>query len=213
MFFFGKKESEIIKTFMKHLDAVEETLLAFRDFMSMYLDGEGDFEALAEKAVEAESKADRLRRSTETMMYSGAFLPNFRGDLLGLIESVDVIADRAETVVRLVNLQKTEFPDDIKEDVKEQVKISIKTYRALKKAIKTMFEDMDESAKCIVETEKLEHEEDELEWRLIRRLFSLDVDRAVKLEVRELIGLIGDIADLSEDASDRVEIILLKRRV
>ncbi len=213
MFFFGKKESGIINNFMKHLDAVEETLETFREFMDSYLDGREDSEELALKTVEAESKADRLRRETETMMYSGAFLPNFRGDLLGLIESVDVIADRAETVARLVNLQRTQFPADIRGDIRKQIGVSIKTYKALKRAIKKMFEDVEEAAKCIVETENLEHQEDDIEWELIKKLFSLDVDRAVKLEVREIIGLIGDIADLSEDASDRVEIIILKRRV
>ncbi len=213
MFFFGKKESEIIKSFMKHLDAVEETLESFREFMDAYLDGREDFEDLAMKTINAESAADRLRRETETMMYSGAFLPNFRGDLLGLIEAVDVIADRAETVARLVNLQRTDFPEDIRGDIRKQVGVSIKAYKALKRAIRTMFEDVDEAAECVVETEKLEHQEDEIEWQLIKKLFSLDVERAVKLEVREVIGLIGDIADLSEDASDRVEIILLKRRV
>jgi predicted phosphate transport protein (TIGR00153 family) len=213
MFFFGKKEEQIIKRFKDHLHAVEKTVERFRDFMNSYLDGDEKSEELAKEVMDLETEADHIRRETETLMYSGAFLPNFRGDLLGLIESVDVIADRAETVVRLIDLQKTEFPEEIKEGVKKQSVIVLNTYKALKNAIEMMFEDMEESAKYVSETERLEHEEDELEWDLIRKLFSLDIDRAKKLELRELITLIGDIADLSEDSSDRVEIILLKRRV
>jgi predicted phosphate transport protein (TIGR00153 family) len=213
MFFFGKKEEQIIKRFKDHLSAVEKNLEKFRNFMNSYLDGDGKSEKLAREVMKLETEADHIRRETETMMYSGAFLPNFRGDLLGLIESVDVIADRAETVVRLIDLQGTEFPEEIREDVKKQAEIVLNTYKALKKAIEKMFEDMEESAKYVSETERLEHEEDEFEWALIRKVFSLDIDRARKLELRELISLIGDIADLSEDASDRVEIILLKRRV
>ncbi len=213
MFFFGKKEEQIIKRFMDHLDAVGETLNAFRDFMNAYLDGDPKASDLAMKSVDTETKADRIRRETETMMYSGAFLPNFRGDLLGLIEAVDLIADRAETVARLVELQKTVFPDEIKRDVKNQVDISVRTYEALKKAIEAMFKDMEEASKFVEETERLEHEEDEIEWYLIKKIFSLGIERAQKLELREIISMIGDIADLSEDASDRVEIILLKRRV
>ena len=213
MFFFGKKEEQIIKRFMDHLDAVGETLSAFRDFMNAYLDGDPKASDLAMKSVDTETKADRIRRETETMMYSGAFLPNFRGDLLGLIEAVDLIADRAETVARLVELQKTVFPDEIKRDVKNQVDISVRTYEALKKAIEAMFKDMEEASKFVEETERLEHEEDEIEWYLIKKIFSLGIERAQKLELREIISMIGDIADLSEDASDRVEIILLKRRV
>lgn len=43
-------------------------------------------------------------------MYSGAFLPNFRGDLLGLIESVDKVANKAEYVADLIVLQNQKFP-------------------------------------------------------------------------------------------------------
>ena len=213
MLFFGKKEAGIIKKFIDHVEAVGKTVEKFKVFMESYLKGEGDVQKLVEEVMCQESEADKIRRETETMMYSGAFLPNFRGDLLGLIEAVDLIADKAESVARLIALQKTEFPDDIKEDLMKQVEKVVATYEALKKAIESMFEDMDEASKHVIETEKLEHEEDVIEWDLIKKIFSLKIDRAQKLELRELVTMIGDISDLSEDASDRVEIIILKRRV
>lgn len=40
----------------------------------------------------------------------------------------------------------------------------------------------------------------------------MDIESCVKLELKELIRSIGDIADRTEDVSDRAEIILLKRR-
>ncbi len=72
---------------------------------------------------------------------------------------------------------------------------------------------MEKASKLVEEVEKKEHEEDIHEWNMLKKLFKLDISRALKLEIKEIITAIGDLADLAEDASDRVEIIILKRRV
>ncbi len=214
MIFIGKKEEMIIKKFKQHLETVGKTLDGFEEFIRAYLDGNcEEADRCSEKVMNLESEADALRRETETLMYSGAFLPNFRGDLLGLIEAVDRIADRAETVVRIISLQLPSILLQIKEEMKKQVKLSVETFKELKAAIEYMFEDMDKAGSYIKRTEEKEHEEDNIEWDMMKKLFSLDIDRAQKLEIKEIISLIGDVADLAEDASDRVEIIILKRRV
>jgi uncharacterized protein Yka (UPF0111/DUF47 family) len=41
----------------------------------------------------------------------------------------------------------------------------------------------------------------------------MDLTLAEKRQLRELVLSIGDIANYSEDCSDRMEIIVLKRRV
>jgi len=212
--FIGKKEEKIINKFKEHLQTVGKTLDAFEEFMRAYLDDNcEEADKCCEKVMNLESEADALRRETETLMYSGAFLPNFRGDLLGLIEAVDRIADRAETVVRIVSLQQPDIPKEIREDMKRQVKLSVETFKELKASVEYMFEDMDKAGVYIKRTEEKEHEEDTIEWDMMKKLFSLDIDRAQKLEIKEIITLIGDVADLAEDASDRVEITILKRRV
>ncbi len=214
MIFIGKKEEKIINKFKEHIESVHEVLHNFEDFMNAYLDGNWELvEEYSNKVLSLESKADSLRRETETMMYSGAFLPNFRGDLLGLIEAVDRIADRAETVVKIVSFQRPEIPEEIKSMMRKQIRLAVETYEMLKEAIVLMFEDMNLAGDYIKKTEEKEHEEDRVEWDLMKKLFSLDIERAQKLEVKEIIVSIGDVADLSEDASDRVEIIILKRRV
>ncbi|MCD6449150.1 MAG: TIGR00153 family protein [Thermotogaceae bacterium] len=214
MIFIGKKEEEIIRKFKEHVETVGKTLENFEDFVNAYLDGNcSDADRCCEKVMMLESKADGLRRETESMMYAGAFLPNFRGDLLGLIESVDRIADRAETVTKIISFQKPEIPPEIKSGIRKQVRLAIDTFKELKESIYLMFEDMEKAKGFIKRTEEKEHEEDMVEWDIMKTLFSLEIDRAQKLEIKEIITLIGDISDLAEDASDRVEIIILKRSV
>ncbi|HBT25433.1 MAG TPA: TIGR00153 family protein, partial [Pseudothermotoga sp.] len=93
----GKKEQEIIAKVMNHLDMISVELSELRKLVEKYLNHEIDeIDQCAEKVRYYEHQADIIRREAETSMYSGAFLPNFRGDLLGVIESVDKVANRAE---------------------------------------------------------------------------------------------------------------------
>jgi hypothetical protein len=146
-------------------------------------------------------------------MYRGAFLPNFRGDFLGLVENFDRIANRAEGIADHIILTKILIPDELIDDLAEQFRMSLKTYKSLKDAAEMLFEDLEQAAELVLKTEKLEHAEDSFERNLIKKVFSMDIELAHKSQLRELVMSIGDIADLSEDCSDRIEIVVLKRRV
>lgn len=89
---------------------------------------------------------------------------------------------------------------------------SLKAFRSLKMALKYLFEEMDRVGDYVLEVERYEHEEDLVERNALRKLFEMETDKCTKLEAKELIRSIGDIADRTEDVSDRVEIVLLKRR-
>ncbi|MBO8167263.1 MAG: TIGR00153 family protein [Kosmotoga sp.] len=214
MLFLGKKEILIIELFKEHLDAVEKTILSLEKYLS---DMQGkDPEKVKEsydEIHERETKADSIRRRMESEMYQGAFLPNFRGDLLGLVENFDRIANSAESISDQIYLQKMKIPQDIHKEIVVQLEFSLKTFRALKKAAELMFEDLEKAGELVIETEKLEHEEDIFERKLIEKIYSTELSLAEKMQLRELVTHIGSLADLSEDCSDRIEIVILKRRV
>jgi len=213
MWIFGKKEERIIELIKNHLDLVERTIESLRDYLNMYFSDGEKATVIYGRIQTLESDADRVRRKVETDMYSGAFLPNFRGDLLGLIESVDKIANKAEFVADLMELQHPVIPDELKDGILRQIDLSLETFRMLKRSIEFLFEDLQKAGEYVILTEKREHEEDEVERGNIKKLFELDIERCAKLEIKEIIRSIGDIADRAEDSSDRVEIIILKRRV
>jgi hypothetical protein len=214
MLFVGRKEQEIIEHFKKHIKAVEGTLDGLEQLLETYKEGDSDdLERVNDIIHERESEADKIRRSMETEMYRGAFLPNFRGDFLGLVENFDRIANRAEGIADHIILTKIVIPDELIDDLAEQFRMSLKTYKSLKDAAEMLFEDLEQAAELVLKTEKLEHAEDSFERNLIKKVFSMDIKLAHKSQLRELVMSIGDIADLSEDCSDRIEIVVLKRRV
>ncbi|PNR94592.1 TIGR00153 family protein [Petrotoga sp. 9PWA.NaAc.5.4] len=213
--FFGKKEEKIIDLFSKHLSKIEEGLSSFEEMVVSYLnnDKEKTKETL-EKISEIESEADSLRRKTESVMYEGAFLPNFRGDLLGLIEAADKVMNKIQSVSEILEFQKPNIPEEFKEDFLGQIQLVKKSYKFLKKSIESLFENIEKGHEFVKKVEEYEHKEDILEKALIKKLFDMEkLQLAEKIQLKDLFLQIGDIADRAEDASDRVEIIILKRNI
>lgn len=212
--FFGKKEQTIIELFYQHLDSIENTIVKMIELIQSMKNNEIEkVKKLSEEVREAETTADKIRRKAEMEMYTGAFLPNFRGDLLGIIESLDKIANKAETVADEIDLQNLRIPSELFENFEMLAKKVLETFQALKDASKEMFEDFESASQKITDTEKFEHEADEIERDTIRKIFSLNISLAEKIQLKKLVHRIADISDTSEDVSDRIQIVLYKRKV
>lgn len=202
----------MVSLFLKHSEKVEETLLQLRVFIEEYMKNPDGVSGVYQRVCELESEADRLRRETEKKIHEGAFLPNFRADLAELIELVDKVANKAEYIADLFSLQKPWIPEELKGYMLKQLEISLKAFRTLRKAIENLFEDLGKVESCVLEVEKFEHEEDMVEREALKKLFEMEIERCEKIELKEVIRSIGDIADRAEDASDRILIIVAKRR-
>lgn len=214
MFFLGKKELAIIELFKEHLFLVDHTLEALYKLFNAIREGDQNtIDAANDEVHDNETRADHKRRELETEMYRGAFLPNFRGDLLGLVETFDKVADTAEKVADHIILQKMELPELLIEEIIALFRKTWETFRAVRRAAEMMFEDLEQATEYVKETERLEHSADDDERALIRKVFNMDLSLAEKQQLRELILTIGSLADISEDCSDRIEIVILKRRV
>ncbi|MDD2333314.1 MAG: TIGR00153 family protein [Mesotoga sp.] len=214
LMFFGKKEMAIIQLFNEHLDFISRTLENLEKvFLASQNDDLSSVEIYSEEVRKMESAADAKRREMENSMYQGAFLPNFRGDFLGLAESFDKVANEAENVVDQIVLQHLVIPSELKTDFLKQVQLAAETFEASREAAVNLFQELSVAEEKIKETERLENTEDSHERALVKKIFEMNLSLAEKRQLRELVLSIGDIANLSEDCSDRMEIIVLKRRV
>lgn len=210
----GRKEQEIIKKVLEHLDVMSVELLELRKLIEKYLSHQiDDVEQLAEKVRYYEHQADIARREAETLMYSGAFLPNFRGDLLGIIESADKVGNKGEYIADILELECPVIPELLNSQILKLFDLCVETYEALKISIKDLFEDLEKIEEHVLIVEQKEHEADGVERCLIKQIYKMDISNGHKFQLKELVRSIADIADRAEDCSDRVEIVSLKRRV
>lgn len=211
----GRKEQEIVNLVREHLNRISETLVSLTNLLEAYLSQQFDrIGELAEEVRRLEHEADVVRRQVENIMYGGAFLPNFRGDLLGIIEAADKVANKAEYVADVLEIEKPYIPLSLHTDIRRLLDMSVETYNALKMSINYLFEDLDRVVDYVKKTEEREHDVDGIERGLLRQIFAIpDISHGQKMHLKDLVRSIADIADRAEDCSDRVQIVSLKRRV
>ncbi|ASJ01366.1 TIGR00153 family protein [Thermococcus gorgonarius] len=214
MAIFGGKENDVFKAIENHMTAVEETLKAFRALVEAYMAGNhSQAEAFEKEVSELETKADKLRREIEMMLYEGAFLPANRGDYARLSELIDQVADAAESAAHTIILAQPKFPGELKDTFIELIESSVETYSKLKEAVKALNTDVDKAMELAKAVEDAEEKADEIEYRLKKAIFESDtITTYAKLIWNQILTKIGDIADRAEDASDQVLLMSVKRR-
>jgi hypothetical protein len=210
--FFGKKENNIITMFRKHLDKVEEGIELLDDVIKDYMKS-NNYRELCEKIDSIENQADVLRRGIEKEMYKGGFLPNFRGDLLGIIESVDKVMNKTESVSDIFYYETPYIPEELKDEFIKLSEEVITTYKHLKTAIESIFDNIDDASEIIKEVEKSEHNADIHEKNIKEIVFKMNLALSQKMHIKQICENMGDIADRAENTSDRLNILLMKRNI
>ncbi len=93
-----KKTKQLEAQVEEFWEAISEGAIVFKHAIKDYLDGEKDkFEDRIITISKLESKADNLRRTIENQLYSQSLIPEHRGDVLGLLESLDHFVNTAKT--------------------------------------------------------------------------------------------------------------------
>lgn len=213
--FFWKKERQVEQAIEDYLQDVENCMNTMRQAFDMYLDQgmhEG-FEKLVEQTHTYEHEADLKRRNIEHTMYDKALIPESRGDVLGMLEAIDLVPGKCESVLYQVWMQSMTFPAEFMASFRQLVGVNIEAGKMLCQSMRELFlkvKNVHDGANLVSETER---RSDAIERILIRSIFSsASLDKADKILLKELVLEIGAISDLAENAADRLLIISVKRQ-
>jgi hypothetical protein len=212
---FLKSQKHIESLYDEYLEEWRKCARCFREGMDIYF-ASGISEEYAfwvEHTHKMESNADDLRRRIEFELYSKALLPESRGDILGLLEAIDNILNKLESVLFQILLEKIAIPDELKASFQRIVKMSVETNELMVAAASNVFRDLDEIIKIAKEIDQKESECDHAERNAIGKLYRSDLDGYTKISLKNLIIAVGDITDRAECVSDRLVIFSVKRRV
>ncbi len=207
---FGKRENQVIENILQHFKLIIDGTKILKDFVESYFLEDKISEELFSKIAGIEKKGDNIRRSVILDLYRGSFLPELREGFHSLVEKNDRTLNKIETVSKIISFQKPVIIPELKKDITNQLDCVVRSAEALNGAVEFLFEDMDRVNEFILLVERIEHEEDELEAEMIKKLFSTELPLERKIETKEVIVNIGDITDIIEDTSDILEVILLK---
>jgi len=212
---FFKKQRQIELLIYDYLDYLKMTRKRFAEAMDTCLDSAlcDHFDFLIEQTHKFESRADDIREEINSLMYGKALIPESRGDIMNLLESMDEVPRIFEQILYMIKNQKLNIPEFIILDIKELIRVSLDSCDLMLKQVKALFR-RDEEIRALVST--IDHNEshcDHIERRIITKIFDSDLDPFQKLQLKELIVNMGDIADQTDRVSKRINIISMKRSV
>lgn len=214
MKFLFKKEKAIIDKIEKYFKQVERCRDEFRKCVEILIKEKHSKKHtnMITKVHSEESVADDLRREIEVELYQKALIPESRGDVLGLIETIDRIPGNFESICYQICLQQVEVPEKIIDELFALVDTNIESFDILRKVTMGFFynKDVIEELRRI---DKKESESDVLERKIIEKIFKMKIDLAEKILLKDIVINIGDISDFAERAGDRLSLAIVKRQV
>ncbi|MEW6671478.1 MAG: DUF47 family protein [Thermodesulfobacteriota bacterium] len=211
-----KKQSHVERLIYDYLDTLQSTQKNFLNALeACLLNGVfcENFEYLIIQTHKFESRADDIREEVKSLMYEKALIPESRGDIMLLLDSIDIIPHLFEKVLYSIQTQKLTLPDFIIPDTKELIKISLECCDLMIREVIALFKKNERIRDLLTQIDSNESHCDHIERRIIIKIFDAAIDPFQKLQLKELIGLIGEISDQADRVSKRINIINIKRRV
>ena len=214
MSIFFREEKRIKKQIHDYFDRVEECMGQFReDMIRLVKEGPGRPSGDRGDIHKLESDADDLRRDIEMKLYGQALLPESRGDLLGLLETMDTVPNSAETAVAIIETEHITIPESFQKGILELVDCNFEAYQLLKKTTDALLKNPKQTLYLVKEVDIKESDSDRLEQVLINDIFTSELEKADKILLKDVVVAIGNVSDRCENAADRMAIIAIKRRI
>jgi hypothetical protein len=212
---FANKQKEIQRQVSEYCASVTECMDSFQNAVKQYCENMDRSLAKANFAQvhRAESKADDIRREIEVMMYSKSLFPESRGDIMGLLETMDKVPNQAEAAVLMAWNQHVEIPEKHVPEILTLVDVCCRSVYAMVEAAETLFSNFTNAAVAVGKIDELESEADKIEAALIESIFSEKPDSVSAIIFRDFIMNIARISDRAENVGDRIRIITAKRTI
>jgi uncharacterized protein len=214
--FLFKKEYRIERLIYAYLDNIKLSQESFANALKeCFLHGEKceNFDFFLQRTHKYESKADDIRQEINDLMYGKALIPDSRGDIMGLLAALDLIPHLFENILYMIQTQRLSLPAILKVGLGALVDLCLETCNMLYRQTEALFKKSDSVRKLLTSIDANESHCDHVERTLITKLFDSDIEPFLKLQLKDLIVEIGDIADQADQVSKRINIISMKRRV
>lgn len=212
---FFKKERQLEALIYNYLENLGMIQNHFVKAMNLCL-AEGvsdDFCFLIEQTHKFESRADDLRDEINELMYRRALIPESREDIMALLEKVDEIPRSFEQILNMIRTQKLSLPEFLTLDIQELIRVSMESCDLMAKQIDVWIKKK-EGVRALMSTiDQNESHCDHIERRIIVKIFETDIEPYLKLQLKEIVIVLGEISDQADRVSKRINIMTMKRRV
>ena len=208
------KTKQLVRKIDHFVDLTAQVGLHFKNAVTSYIKNKiDDFESRLSTISRMENQADLLTGDIEAQLYQQTLIPDARGDVLGILESMDSIIDAIKATVIEFSIEQPEIPEEIVEDVLQLIENVTATIDSVTSAVRTYFYDVYSVKDNINKVKFFEKESDIIAEKIRRTIFSMELDLAKKMHIRTFIRHIDSPADIAEEVADRLSIAAIKRIV
>ncbi len=208
-----RKNTSIERMIDDFLDQFSEAGLLFKAGVDIYLDGKKDrFKKTIEEITKIEHAGDALRRSIEEKLYRKTLIPESRGDVLELLESLDALLDRFKGALYRFDIEGIKIDIKFHDDFRELVDNVVNASESLVQSARCFFKDISSVSNHMHKVAFWETESDKISTILQKRIFGQDeMSLSEKMQLRDFVRHVDKIADRAEDVADDLSIFVIKR--
>ena len=196
-------------------DKLIEASMTFSKAVKTYLKEQRstEFRKISKQIKDIEHEADALRRTIENQLYLNNLIPGLRADVLQLTENLDRVINKFDETIYLFYVEQPDIPEEYHSAIKELSKLSADCAENMGKASRAFFLYLSTVRDYSQKVYFIEHESDVCERKLLESIFSSEMPLANKLQLKQFVTEIADIADIAEDFIDELLIFTIKRDI
>ncbi len=199
----------------EYLDDVSQGVLVFVQAVKNYMsENKSSFETHLQTIDKLEGKADDLRRNIENDLYLHSLIPEHRGDVLGLLESMDDVIDTAKETLNQFDVERPYIPEQFKSRFIELAETTSKAAESVVSATRAFFKEVKLVKDHLHKVYFYEKEADKLSDQIKRDVFANEeLELSQKFHLRYFALHIDTLADNAERVADRLSIYTIKRTI
>lgn len=209
----SKKVIELLDNFF---DTVDQGVLVFKNGVNNYLYGNTEnFNDNLANLIKLESNADLLRREIENLLYSQSLMPQFRGDILKLLEDMDTIIDITKGNLAQFDVEIPNIPTELNQDFSKLTELSVSAVESLIPAVRAFFKSPDTVKDQLHRVYFFEKETDKMATAIKRKVFRdmPNLKLSEKFHLRYFTLHIENVSDEAEKVADLLSIMAIKRTI
>ncbi|MCD6181459.1 MAG: DUF47 family protein [Candidatus Cloacimonetes bacterium] len=213
---FSSKTKRLEAEIEGFLDRVSTAGLVFEEGVKCYINVNPErFEEYNTEIHAIESEADRMRRDIKHQLYTYMLIPESRGDVLGLLETLDDVIDICEKVLEQFSVEMPDIPPTMQSGFIELATLSTQAVEQLVKGARAFFKEIKMVNDYINKVHFYEHEADKMEEQLKRMAFRTSEisEFSKRVHMRYFIEKIAAVSDIAETVSERLAVYAIKRRL
>lgn len=196
-------------------DKIIEISMVFKKAVHLFLEEKRslNYRQLSKEIKTIEHDADILRRGIENSLYAYNLIPDFRGDVLELVENLDKVINEFDEVAHQLYLENPDVPETYHKPLEDLVAQVSECAENLAFASRAFFKDFSAVRNYSKKVYFMEHESDKTAAKLTEAIFASNLELAHKLQLKTIVSEVADIADLAENCVDQLLIYVIKRDI